>query len=86
MLGTREWGLLRSGTGRGGLLIRFGVSGAAEALQLESGFELETRAITEFRSGVLEGNWASVEKLLLELPPDEISNLPVREMLLFLLF
>lgn len=50
----------------------------ADTLSTESGFTLESRAVTEFRDGVLQGNWAAVETLLLELPQDQVTDSTVR--------
>jgi len=49
----------------------------AAALEAESGFSLETTAVSSFRSGVLDGSWPAVEQLLVELPQDEIADLAV---------
>lgn len=56
-------------------------SGTADALKTESGFTLESNVVTDFRNGVLEGQWDSVEKLLLELPEDQVANMTVRRLL-----
>lgn len=47
-------------------------------LEAESGFTLESTAVTEFRTGVLAGRWDTVEKLLLDLPQDDAIDLVVR--------
>lgn len=50
----------------------------AAALQTESGFTLESSAVSQFRTGVLTGEWDLLERLLLELPAQEIADLVVR--------
>ncbi|GAA5848214.1 hypothetical protein JCM8547_004446 [Rhodosporidiobolus lusitaniae] len=45
-----------------------GYSGTAQALQAESGFELEDPAVIHFRQAVLEGRWEDVELYLQALP------------------
>lgn len=55
----------------------FLISDTAQALQRESGFVLETTVVSEFREGVLSGNWDLVEKLLLQLPEEDITNIAV---------
>ncbi len=49
----------------------------AAALEAESGFTLESETVSKFRTGVLAGSWPAVERLLLELPQDEIADLDV---------
>lgn len=50
---------------------------AAAALEAESGFTLESETVTNFRNGVLQGSWSEVERLVLQLPQDEVVDLPV---------
>ncbi|KAI5479335.1 catabolite degradation protein [Pseudohyphozyma bogoriensis] len=52
-----------------------GYNGTADKLQAESGFTLESNTVTEFRNGILAGRWDRVEKLLLELPTSDITDL-----------
>lgn len=47
------------------------------ALQKESGFSLEPSIVTDFRDGILSGRWELVERLLLELPSEAISDFAV---------
>lgn len=51
---------------------------AADALRAESGFALEAPTVTDFRTGVLTGQWDAVDRLLDELPQDAITDLTVR--------
>jgi hypothetical protein len=37
---------------------------AAEVLESESGYILESPTVTQFRKGILDGDWATVERLL----------------------
>lgn len=52
-------------------------SGTAQSLQKESGFVLESPSVSEFRQGILRGEWETVEKLLASLPSHELSDLTV---------
>ncbi|GAA6029307.1 hypothetical protein JCM8097_003613 [Rhodosporidiobolus ruineniae] len=45
-----------------------GYRGTAQALQAESGFQLEDPVVADFRRGVLDGRWEDVERLLASLP------------------
>lgn len=47
-------------------LYDLGYNGAAATLSEESGYKLESPAVAEFRSAVLDGRWAEAEKILLE--------------------
>lgn len=61
-------------------------SHTVEALQTESGMILESSLVTEFRNGVLAGKWELVERLLLELPSEAISDLSVSHFLFQFIF
>ncbi|KAK4053755.1 hypothetical protein OIV83_001411 [Microbotryomycetes sp. JL201] len=52
-----------------------GLSSSAASLSLESGVKLEQPQVTRFRNGVLEGDWVLVEQVLLELPPQDLTDL-----------
>lgn len=56
-------------------------SNTFNALQAESGFTFESNAVSELRTAVLAGRWDVVEKLLVELPAEDILNLVVRRIL-----
>lgn len=49
------------------LLQDSGLSRAASVLEEESGFQLEDDLISQFRSGVIQGDWGKVERLLPQL-------------------
>ncbi|KAK4058921.1 hypothetical protein OIO90_000367 [Microbotryomycetes sp. JL221] len=56
-------------------LNEMGLKESAVALTNESGVRLESPLVTSFRDGLLEGQWSTVEKLLLGLPSQDITDL-----------
>ncbi|KAM0792248.1 hypothetical protein ACM66B_004942 [Microbotryomycetes sp. NB124-2] len=59
-----------------------GLSQSAAALSAESGIVLENSQVTQFRNGVLEGDWPLVERVLLELPSQDVTDLKTIQFLL----
>ena len=59
------------------VLTLVGNSDTFNALQAESGFTFESPVVSELRTAVLAGRWDAVEKLLIELPAEDIVNLVV---------
>lgn len=56
-----------------------GYHGAADKLSQESGFEVESAAVAQFRDAVLQGEWQQAEALLLgSEPPDGGGGVSIR--------
>ncbi|RKO86955.1 hypothetical protein BDK51DRAFT_32837 [Blyttiomyces helicus] len=53
-----------------------GFSNSATELQRESGYQLESSAVSKFRYGVLHGEWEAVERLLpmMNIHPKDMRN------------
>lgn len=47
-------------------LFDLGYNSAADALSMESGYELESPSVVAFRNAVLDGQWSKAESILLE--------------------
>lgn len=56
-----------------------GYHGAADKLSQESGYEVESSAVAQFREAVLQGDWQQAETLLLgSEPPDGGGGVSIR--------